>query len=95
MPTASSRQVYFDFLRVRQPRSTAGFVGGIVTRSTLREEYAPAVSEPFDRLENGGVRFYEHKMEIGRPYPFALRGTWLIAIRKSDAEGDVTFYKPE
>ena len=74
-----------------------GLFGEVVSVSLvdIQSFFAPTIGEPFNRLENGGVRFHEHKMVISRPYPFTLRGIWLIAVRKSDQAGDVTFYKPE
>ena len=74
-----------------------GLIGEVrsVPLADLKSVFASTIREPFDRLENGGVRFHERKMAIGRPCPFTLRGIWLIAVRKSDQDGDVTFYKPE
>ena len=96
-PVENLQKPYFDSFEMPITDAAPNVIEEAVRIRLLGLKFIPAPVdvEPFDRLKDGGVNFHEHKMEIGRPYPFNVRGVWLIAIRKSDDEGDVSVYEPE
>ena len=67
-------------------RFVASALRGLVPLSEERFD------EPYERNEKGGVVFTESKMETGRPYPFKIADTWIVAVKRED-KGDVRLYQ--
>lgn len=70
--------------------SGEGDVGALLWHHEVVIPAAPEPS-PFHEID-GGVEIDQDKMEIGRPYPYRLDGTWFVAVRHSKKAGDVDIY---